>query len=276
MTFRIAKNIPLSGLGYDIHSAMGIPPLPPLPVAPWMIMAVNPLSEQFLTGKFTRLVTNEGMGSMLWRSDRKPLQPHVCVTGPYVATPTTALLPIASQAKFWLPAFSIKEVQEGALSGGKTPIAVCFPAYMMAVQSCQDINGWGFVLPNTILFTLMSTRVVNVVMADFAAGMIGMLTDVVSNLIASGFGKGIGLPDSFAGGVAGALMNDAITGMGLYSGTLNSDNGEQQGFTIAMVGLTSGLGVANAVSFLGGNWANSVGQAGQPPEPAPAPAPSGG
>ena len=264
MTFRIAKNPPLSGIGYDVHSALPVPPPAPAPMpsAPWLITPVNPAMEQVLTGKFTRVITSEAMGDLLWGSDRGPLQPHVCLAGPYAATPTTAILPIASQAKFWLPGFAVKEPQQGAIPGGASPVAVCFPAFMMFVQSCQDISGWGFVAPTSMLFVIPSVRWINVTMADFAAGLVAMGTDVVSNLIVSGFGNFIGLPSNVGGGVAGAMMNNAVTGMGLITGAQSSD-GAQNGAALLFAMTTSGLGVANGVSLVGGRLATSVGDRGQ-------------
>ena len=275
---RIAKYPPIRGLATDLHQALppSVPPPPPAPPNPvpvpqagWIHTIGTPVSGHFVTGKYTTSVRTEFLGDILWQHDWGPLQIHVPLP-PILASPSIIALPLASQAKYFLPAFAIKEPQEGSVSGGATPIAVSTPAFLIPVQTCQDIAGWGFVLPAGICFQLVSTRWVGMTWGDLFAGLIGMAGDALGNLVLSGFGNLLGLPNTLAGGIAGAAINNVATGLGIYSGTLSTEG--QAGLAVGLAATTGPFGVAILVSFGAGQAANAVGDAWQPPA---APAASG-
>jgi hypothetical protein len=265
----------------DIHSVIppSIPPPPPappnpvpVPSAPWIHQIVTPISGYFYTGKYTSTrVATEGMGDMIWQHDWGPLQPHIPLP-PILATPGMIALPLASQAKFFLPAFSVKEPVDGAVSGGETPVAIVLPIYMMQVQTCQDIGGWGFVGPTGICFELVSARWVGFTFGDLLAGMIGMAGDALSNLCLSGLGNAAGIPSNLAGGIAGAGINAASGLFGMWTGSMSS-TGSQGAANAAAFAACPGFGIATSISWGAGLAANAVGDAWQP---TPAPAPAGG
>lgn len=283
MSGRIGKFPPIQGLAMDVHSVMppSMPPVPPSPVnpvvipsAPWIHQIVTPISGFFYTGKYTSTsVATEGMGDMIWQHDWGPLQPHYPMP-PVLSSPGMIALPLASQAKFFLPAFSVKEPVNGAVAGGATPVAIVLPIYMMQVQTCQDIAGWGFVAPTGISFELVSARWVGFTLGDLLAGMIGMAGDALSNLALSGLGNLVGLPSNLVGGIAGAGINAAATGFGIWSGTLS--DGGQVGANVGIAATVPIFGAACLLSWGAGQGANAVGNAWQPtPPPNPA-APAGG
>jgi hypothetical protein len=274
MSGRIGKFPPIVGLAYDIHSVLppSQPPVPPSPVNPvqipsaaWLHQISVPISGLFYTGKFTDgKVATEGLGDMIWQHDWGPLQPHWPLP-PVLASPGSIALPLASQAKFFLPAFSTKEPVEGVVKGDKTPVAICLPIFMMQVQTCQDIAGWGFVGPTGISFELVSARWVGFTLGDLFAGLIGMAGDALGNLALSGFGNLCGLPTSLAGGIGGAAINAASTVLGMGIGTLST--GGQAAASVGVAATIPVFGVATLISFGAGQAANAVGDAWQPPEP---------
>jgi len=279
MSGRIGKFPPIQGIAYDIHSVLppSQPPVPPSPVnpvlipsAPWIHQIGVPVSGFFYTGKYTSAkVATEGLGDMIWQHDWGPLQPHFPLP-PVLATPGMIALPLASQAKFFLPAFSTKEPVEGAVAADKSPVAICLPIFMMQVQTCQDIAGWGFVAPMGISFEAVSARWVGFTLGDLLAGLIGMAGDALSNLALSGFGNLIGLPTTLLGGIGGAAINGASTLFGMWSGTLGPMG--QVGVNVGIATVVPVFGAAVLVSWGAGQAANAVGDAWQPPA---APAGSG-
>lgn len=268
---RIAKYPPIVGVATDLHQVTppSIPPPPPAPPNPapvpqagWIHLISTPISGRFVTGKYTKTVQTEFMGDILWQHDWGPLQIHLPLP-PIMVTPSIATLPLASSAKYFLPAFAIKEPQEGSVKGGETPIAVSTPAFLIPVQTCQDVAGWGFVLPNGICCQMVSTRWVGMTWGDLFAGLIGMVGDALQGLVLSGFGNLLGIPNTLGGGVAGAAIGSIATGIGIYSGTLSPD--EQKGLAVVLAATTGPFGVAVGVSFTAGLAANEVGDAWQPP-----------
>lgn len=276
MVGRITKFPPIISVACDMHSASTAvtpanpppaPPIPMLPVVQWVHTSSVPVSAMFLTGKYTRTTANEFMGAILWQYDWGPLQPHFPIPAQCVATLTMAVLPLASQAKFFLPAFAVQEACEGAIAGGDTPVAVCLPAFCMQVQTCQDISGWGFSAPMGMAVVVPSVRWVNFTIGDLFAGLIGMATDCVTGLICSGAGTALDLPNNLAGGVAGAMINNALTGVQAWQGTLSNEG--QMGTSIAAAPLIPIFGVAVLAGWAGGQAANSVGGGWeQPADPA--------
>jgi hypothetical protein len=273
MVARISKYPPILATALDAHQASTVvtpgnpPPLPPLPMLPavhWVHMGSVHLMGAVLTGKFTRTTATEYMGDILWGYDWGPLQPHLPVPAEFLVSISLAILPLASQVKFFFPAFSVKEACEGAIPGGKTPVAICLPVYLMQVQTCQDIAGWGFSAPMGICLVVPSVRVVNVTIGDLFAGLIGMATDCVTGLLCSAVGKGLDFPDSLAGGAAGAMVNNTLTGVQLWQGTLSE--GGQAGTSMGAACTIPVFGVAVLAGWGGGLAANAVGDAWQPPE----------
>jgi hypothetical protein len=271
-----------------MHQALppSVPPPPPAPPNPapvpaaWIHTIATPTSGHFITGKYTQLVVTEFQGDILWQHDWGPLQMHIPLP-PILMTPSIGVLPLASQAKYFLPAFAIKEPQEGAVPGGATPIAVSTPAFCINVETCQDSAGWGFVLPAGLCFQNVSTRWVGMTWGDLFAGLIGMAGDALQGLALSGFGNLIGLPNTMMGGVAGAGINAAATGLGLWTGTLST--GAQAGVNVGVAATIPVFGAGVLVSWGAGQLANAVGDAGQPPASAgsgsggaPGGAPGGG
>jgi hypothetical protein len=280
MSGRIGKFPPIQGIAYDFHSVTppSVPPPPPappnpapIPSAPWIHQIGVPLSGIFYTGKYTSArVATEGLGDLIWQHDWGPLQPHYPLP-PILATPGMIALPLASQAKFFLPAFSVKEPVEGAVAGDASPVAICLPIFMMQVQTCQDIGGWGFVAPMGISFEAVSVRWVGFTLGDLLAGLIGMAGDALSNLCLSGFGNLIGLPSNLMGGIAGAGINAAATLFGMWTGSMGALG--QVGMNVGVAATVPVFGVACLVSWGAGQAANAVGDAWQPPSP---PAAGGG
>jgi len=276
MVGRITKFPPIISVACDMHSASTAvtpanpppaPPIPMLPVAQWVHTASVPVSGMFLTGKYTRSTANEFMGAILWQYDWGPLQPHFPIPAQVVASLTIALLPIASQAKFFLPAFAVQEACEGAFAGGATPVAVCLPAFCMQVQTCQDISGWGFSAPMGMAVVVPSVRWVNFTMGDLFAGLIAMATDCVTGLICSGAGTALDLPNSLGGGIAGAMINNALTGVQLAQGAMSNEGQIISSMAAPMV--IPIFGVAVLAGFAGGKAAESVGNSWeQPTDPA--------
>lgn len=276
MVGRIAKYDPIMAVALDAHQASTVvtaanpPPAPPIPVLPavhWVNMATVPVSAMFLTGKYTRTTANEAMGAILWQHDWGPLQIHLPVPAECLVSITLALLPLGSQAKFFLPAFAVQEACGGAIPGGATPVAPCLPIYCMQVQTCQDIGGWGFSAPMGMAIVVPSVRWVNFTLGDLFAGLIGMATDCVTGLICSGAGKAFDLPDSLAGGVAGAMINHSLTGIQAYQGTLSDDG--QLGSSVIAACTIPFIGGAVFAGYWGGQMANSVGNNWeQPADPA--------
>lgn len=273
MVGRITKFPPIQAIALDAHQASTVvtpgnpPPAPPIPVLPavhWVNVAQIPISALFLTGKYTRTTANEVLGAVLWGHDWGPLQMHIPVPVECMASITLALLPLASQAKFFLPAFAVQEACEGAIAGGGTPVAPCLPIYCMQVQTCQDIGGWGFSAPMGMAMVVPSVRWVNFTLGDLFAGLIGMATDCVTGLICSGAGQALDLPDSLAGGVAGAMINNALTGVQAWQGTLSAEG--QAGTSVGAAATIPIFGVAVLAGWAGGLAANSVG--GDWPQPA--------
>ena len=149
-------------------------------------------------------------------------------------------------------------------------MAISTPAFFIQQQTCQDLAGWGFVAPFGLSFQLVSTRWVGFTLGDFLAGMIGMAGDALGNLVLSGAGNAMGIPSTVGGAVAGAVINNVVTVMGLGIGTLSEDG--QKGAVIAAVAGTGGMfgiGIAVGIGYGTGLAANAVGDAWQP---APAPA----
>lgn len=276
---RIAKFPPLFGFGQDFHQVMppSVPPPPPappnpvaIPTALWFHQIITPISGHFYTGKYTSSsVATEGMGDVIWGHDWGPLQLHVPLP-PILATPSLALLPLASQSKFFLPAFSVKEPVNGAVAGGATPVAISTPAFFIQQQTCQDLAGWGFVAPFGLSFQLVSTRWVGFTLGDFLAGMIGMAGDALGNLVLSGAGNAMGIPSTVGGAVAGAALNHAATLLSMGVGTVDEKNqGGAVGVVMAATGGIFGVGIVVGIGYGAGLAANAVGDAWQPP-PAPA------
>lgn len=280
MSGRIGKFPPIQGIALDMHSVIppSMPPVPPspvnpvvIPVAQWVHQIGVPISGIFYTGKYTSSsVATEGLGDMIWQHDWGPLQPHYPLP-PVLSSPGMIALPLASQAKFFLPAFSVKEPVDGAIKGDASPVAICLPIFLMQVQTCQDISGWGFVAPMGISFEMVSTRWVGFTLGDLLAGLIGMAGDALSNLALSGFGNLLGLPSNLAGGIGGAAINAAATGLGMWTGTMSQ--GAQAGVNVGVAVFVPVFGVATMVSWGAGQAANAVGDAWQPTNP---PAPNGG
>jgi len=267
---RIAKCPPLTGVAFDFHQAVPpisppVPPSPaPIPTYKWIHTFVSHLMAMFVTGKYAKArVTTEVMGDILWQYDWGPTQLHIPL--PPISTPSILLLALTSQVKFFLPAFAVKEPVDGAFTAGETPVAIATPAWLIPVQTCQDLAGWGFVAPFGICFVVPSTRHVGVTLGDVLAGFIGMAGDALGNLVLSGIGSGLGIPNNIRGCLTGAGLNALYSGLNIGIGTLSSDG---QMYVSMILGTGFGpFGVPVLISYGAGLAANAVGDAWQPPPP---------
>ncbi len=258
---RAAKKPSIFGLGLDPHAALppSLPPVPPapanpapVPVQPWVHFIVNPVMGWILTGKWSQLsVATEGAATILWQHDWGPLQPHKIIPAPVTKTPSTLLLLLGSSAKYYLPSFSVKQPQDGAIhTGSATPVAICFPAYCIVMETCADISTKGFNIPlPAMCLQSMTTRWVGFSMGDFLAGIIGVAGDCIASLVISHFGGKLfsGLSDNqLFGGLGGSGANLAGGAIGNYPmafvGFL---------FTFAMFGAMHGEGEISSPTLQG-------------------------
>ncbi|MBT8397230.1 MAG: hypothetical protein KJN92_09695 [Gemmatimonadetes bacterium] len=224
MGARISKFMPITGLSLDLHKALPpivpppAPPLPAIPMHPWIAVSGNPASGHFLTGKWSQVsVQTEGMGDILHTYDWGPGQAHVPLP-PVVASPTMALLLLTSSTKYWLPAFSVQERQDGVFPGGAKPIAVSTPAYFICTQHCSEP------IPSLagVCFQLVSTRWCAFTIGDLLAGAIGVVADAVVGAITNRAGSMIP-GDAVGRAVANAVLGHALN----YAvGALDAAGGE--------------------------------------------------
>ena len=303
-----AAKVPGVGFSVEVHSATppSLPPVPPSPVnpalvpaQPWLHFIVNPIMGLVLTGKWShQSVATEGMATILWQHDWGPLQPHKIIPAPVIKTPSTLLLLVGSSAKYYLPSFSVKQRIDGAIGSGAQPVAICFPAYLIVVQTCADIATKSFYQPVPgFCLQNMSTRWVGFSKGDLYAGMIGFVGDCLAALTLSHFGgklfsvsatiscsadwatisSQVGL--QLAGPVhVGSVFGSVFVGTQYGEGAVSS--GTAQGI--------AGVLLAPVISWLGGQAATAVGddsgskpgdadpsweQDPRPAPPAPAPAP---
>jgi hypothetical protein len=172
---------------------------------PWIAVASNHAAGQFLTGKWSQVsVQTEGMGDIIHTYDWGPGQAHIPLP-PVVASPTMGLLLLTSSTKYWLPAFSVQERQDGVFSGGAKPIAVSTPAYFVCTQNCAEP------IPSLagVCFQLVSTRWCAFTLGDLAAGAIGVVADAVVGAVTNKFGSMIP-GDSVGRAVANAILGHGI------------------------------------------------------------------
>jgi len=225
MCARISKFMPLGGVSFDVHPAeppIVPPPAPPLPKIPahgWFAVIGVPASGFFLTGKWSQVsVQTEGMGDILHTYDWGPGQLHVPLP-PVVLSPSLAILLITSSTKYWLPAFSVQEQQDGVFPGGAKPIAVSTPAFLIPTQNCQ------LGLPSVagVCFQLVSTRWCAFTIGDLIAGVIGLVVDAVVGAITNKAGNMIPGGSALGGAVANAVLGQGIN----YAvGALDAAGGE--------------------------------------------------
>ncbi len=260
---RIAKYPPIGGNGMDLHQALppSLPPPPPAPPNPdkipmnvYLVTISVPVSAM-LTGKWTAMISTEGMGDILWQYDWGPLQVHFAA-GPAMMTPSMATLVLGSSVKYFLPSFSVVEKAAGgpAAAGSSVPVAVCTPAGNIPTEDCQDSSGIGFNLPSSICIQAVSQRWVGFGFLDGFAGVLGVVADSVSNAARSKFAKTV-IPDSALGsGLAGSL----------FRGLLRS--GAKRGLSVlASLGswgpadLVAGGASLTAGEFAGGPYAVAAG-----------------
>lgn len=211
---RISKYPPLAGVALDLHPVMppSVPPPPPAPPNPakipvhgWVVPITNQLAGLGLTGKWSLAsVMTEGLGDILHTHDWGPGQAHIPLP-PIVASPSLALLILGSSTKYWLPAFSVQQKQDGTFPGGAKPIAVSTPAFFVCTQNCQVY----FPNPGAVCFQLVSTRWCAFTLADLAAGAIGVVSDAITGAISGKFGNMIP-GDSLGREVANAVLGHAI------------------------------------------------------------------
>jgi hypothetical protein len=185
---------------------------------PWIAVKSLHASGQFLTGKWSLAsVQTEGMGDIIHTHDWGPGQVHIPLP-PVVLSPTMALLLLTSSTKYWLPAFSVQEQQDGVFSGGAKPIAVSTPAYFIITQHCAEP------IPSLagVCFQLVSTRWCAFTVGDLMAGAIGVVTDAVVGVITNKVGSMI------PGGSVGSAVANAVLGHALnYAvGAMDAAGGE--------------------------------------------------
>jgi len=312
---RAAKKPCIFGISLDAHAALppSVPPPPPAPPNPalipthkWVHLIVNPLAGWAATGKWSMLsVSTEGSATLLWQHDWSLGQPHIIVPSPVVMTPSYVILLVGSTAKYYLPSFSVKQPQDGAIAtGSATPVAVCIPAYFTLMQTCADIATKGFYQPLPgICFQSMTTRWVGFSVGDVIAGLIGVAGDSLAAFVISVYGGRMftGKMDDqlFAGlGSAGANFLGSLVGnwpfalVGLFFGVVAGGAMHAEGdiSTPRFQGLSAVL-IAPIISWVGGQAAGAAGDAwgsrpedaapgweqapsDQPAAPAPAPAPA--
>lgn len=278
MSARIAKYPPIAGAGMDFHlvppgSFPPPPPAPPnpspMPSYPWAVIISSQVSGFALTGKWAwHRVTVEGIGNILWGHNWGPGQMHIPFP-PVVFSPNMPLRVLASQTKYWLPSFSVREPVDGSAPGGDAPVAVSTPAWVTSTQNCQDaFGGWPYFLPSTFCFQLVSTKNVAFTLGDLFAGVIGMVGDAVAAVV----GRALGGPNCNVQAIAGALSGAFL---GQLLGRLPSQGQEadsainalMNGAAMGGLGDNAGGGHGNAagaiggafVSFLAGQVSNAVG-----------------
>jgi uncharacterized membrane protein YgcG len=126
-----------------------------------------------------------------------------------------AILLLKSSTKYWLPAFSVKERQDGVFPGGAKPIAVSTPAYFVCTQHCAEP------IPSLagVCFQLVSTRWCAFTIGDLIAGAIGVVADAVVGAITNKFGTmipGSGVGREVANALLGHGVNLAVGAMDAY------------------------------------------------------------
>jgi hypothetical protein len=296
MNMRIAKYKPFGGVGCDGHGKLPptltppVPPAvgPPVPTGAWVHLIVNPFPGWYLTGKYTmESVQTEGMGHVLWQYDWGPLQPHIPITPPYL-TPSLALVLLSSSAKYWLPSFKLQNRVDGASmatisakansSNASSPVAINLCPFLTTLETCWDkSSAVSFNLPTGVCFHSPNTHWIDFNGCDFAAGLIGLLTDALSAACLSFLGGKI-LKGFWDNMIFGALANSALgflvslspVAIGFGGGGVVFDGGIVAVAAGSTVGgcVAIGAGGAAMINFFGNNIANEVGQSGQPPAPA--------
>jgi len=252
MCARISKFMPITGLSLDLHPVEppSIPPPPPAPPNPakipmfwWIAVAGNPASGHFLTGKWSLAsVQTEGMGDIIHTYDWGPGQAHIPFP-PIVASPSLFLLLLTSSTKYWLPAFSVQEKQDGVFPGGAKPIAVSTPAYFICTQNCATP------IPSLagVCFQLVSTRWCAFTVGDLLAGAIGVVVDAVVGVITNKAGPMISdssVGRQVANALLGHALNAAVGAMDAY-GPQNTLPGGLGKVVRTMVGAAA-LGAGNS------------------------------
>jgi hypothetical protein len=277
---RIAKYPHLPSFGIDMHQAMTPPlpvPLPPVPTAPFAVVIAQQASP-LIFGKFTFRCVTEFLADTLMGHDWGMMQTHLCMLGPYAASPSNLTTTLGSSHKYFLPSYAVQETPTGgliAMAGASgTAVAVTTPGFVIPLQDCQDSAGIGFALPTGVGMQLPSTRWVGFGWADLAAGLISMATDSACAAIGSGIGQAVGaVAKSVASSASGvvaraatALASDA--GGMVFGAVLNIANNVVQTNRNAHsqnAGSTAGsladtiLFLPAAVGLLGGKAADAVG-----------------
>jgi hypothetical protein len=183
----------------------------------WVAVAANHASGLFLTGKWSQVsVMTEGMGDIIHTYDWGPGQPHVPLP-PILASPSLGLLPLTSSTKYWLPAFSVQEQQDGVFSGGAKPIAVSTPAFIVPTQNCQII------VPSLlgICAQLVSARWCAFTIGDLIAGAIGVAMDAVVSAIGNKAGNmvpGDAVSRQIINALLGQAINASVSAMDSWGG----------------------------------------------------------
>ena len=301
---RIAKYPHLPSVGFDFHQAMTPPlpvPLPPVPSAPF-IVAIATLPSSLIFGKFTVTTLTEYQLDTLMGHDWGMLQVHLCLLGPYAASPSNITTTLGSSHKYFLPCYSVQEMtgggamQLGGASG--TPVAITTPAFIIPLQDCMDVGGAGFVAPTGIGMQVPGMRWVGFSLADLLAGLISMATDAVSAFVSSKLGSAVGARTGLSGAVTpiasgatatarqvlfsvlspadvfgvvfGAVLNvgGGLLGTAL-TGVLNDPNSSDANSAGAIVDMI--LVPTIGIGFVGGKLADFVGT---PTDPTAAAAPS--
>jgi hypothetical protein len=212
---RISKFPPLGGVALDLHAVdpPSVPPPPPAPPNPakipvhgWVVAIRNPAAGLALTGKWSLAsVMTEWLGDILHTHDWGPGQPHIPLP-PILVSPSIAILVIKSSTKYWLPAFSVQQKQDGTFPGGAKPIAVSTPAFFVCTQNCQVY----FPNPGAVCFQLVSSRWCAFTLADLAAGAIGVVSDAITGAISNKVGDMIPMTDAVGKEIANAALGHAI------------------------------------------------------------------
>jgi hypothetical protein len=215
-------------VGFSLEPHAAVPPsvAPPspvpnpalVPVQPWVHFIMNPIMGWVATGKWSQMsVATEGDGTILWQHDWGPFQPHKIIPAPVVETPSTLMLLLGSSAKYYLPSFSVKQPADGAINtGSATPVAICFPAYCIVLETCADISTKGFNIPLPgICLQSMTTRWVGFASGDFWAGIIGVVGDCAASLVLSHFGGKLfsGMSDNQLFGALGGSFANVVGGL---------------------------------------------------------------
>jgi hypothetical protein len=207
VTWIIIRHPIMFSIATDIHQIFppAVPPTPPKAPAWPYVATYLPIVGELVLGKYTDGVEfGQFMGICLWQHDWGFLQPHATVP----VNAWMALLLPGTNRKVQFPAGKVEMQQTGgalAPPGKSSKAAPALPIGLMICQSCQDIEGYAFVLPKGIIFCLPSTVLLGVTVGDLLAFFLAMLGDALRNLALSALGNKL-LPSSIGGNTASGLI----------------------------------------------------------------------